>query len=138
MALKIFTDGGSLNNPGKAALAYIIYQDNKILLSHSEIIGVATNNVSEYAALIGALEAVKNFLSKTQDLVSKIYVYSYSSLMVNQLNGLFKVKNAKIRELLFKVRGLEGEINLPIIYIHIPREKNTLADSLVKKALFSA
>lgn len=135
MTLRIFTDGGSLNNPGQAAYAYIVYQDGGVILSHSEKIGIATNNVAEYTALIKVLEAVKNLLSKTRDLGSNLYIYSDSSLMVNQLNGLFRVKNAKIRELLFKIRTLERELGIPITYIHISRGKNLLADSLVKKAL---
>jgi hypothetical protein len=55
--------------------------------------------------------------------------------MVNQLNGLFKVKNSDIRDFVFKTRCLEQEIKIPIVYKYIPREKNTLADSLVKSVL---
>jgi hypothetical protein len=62
---------------------------------------------------------------------------SDSRLMVNQLKGLFKVKNAGIRDMILKIRVLEGEIGKEIIYQDIPREKNTMADSLVKKALYS-
>ncbi len=142
MTLQIFTDGGSLNNPGQAAYSYVIYEDKKLLLSFSETIGVATNNVAEYTALIKALEAVRGLLSKIHPpaggTASRIEVYSDSSLMINQLNGLFKVKNSKIRELIWKIRNLEGEIIIPISYMHINREKNSLADSLVKKALKSS
>jgi ribonuclease HI len=134
MELKIYTDGGSLNNPGPAASAYVIYQDNKILVKHGKKIGDNTNNFAEYTALILALEKVKELLKNLKD-IDKISVFSDSSLMVNQLNGFFKVKNGTIRELIMKVRILEREINIPIIYKHIPREENTLADSLVKKEL---
>ncbi|MBI3366697.1 ribonuclease HI family protein [Candidatus Roizmanbacteria bacterium] len=137
MILKLFTDGGSLNNPGQAAYAFIIYKDSLLVTSRAECIGIATNNVAEYTGLIKGLEEIKRLLSKIKNLGLRIEVYSDSSLMVNQLNGLFKIKNAKIRELVFKIRLLEGEVKLPIIYIHIYREKNQLADSLVKKALNS-
>ncbi len=141
MALSIYTDGGSLNNPGQAAYAFVIYKDSILITSRAERIGIATNNIAEYTGLIKALEETKKLLSSIKNLESKISsieVYSDSSLMVNQLNGLFKVKNSKIREFVFKIRSLEGEINLPIIYIHIYREKNQLADSLVKKVLTSS
>lgn len=137
MIIKIYTDGGSLNNPGQAACAYVIYKDSVQIFSHCERIGVATNNIAEYAGVVKALEKAKELINGQPLTVGGIRIFSDSSLMVNQLNGLFKVKNAKIRELVFKIRILEEEINLPIIYIHIYREKNQLADSLVKKALRS-
>lgn len=137
MILQIYTDGGSLNNPGQAAYSYVIYKDFVKIFSHSERIGIATNNIAEYTALIKALEKVKDLINSHKYQITKINVFSDSSLMVNQIKGLFKVKDAKIRECVFKIRFLEGEINLPIIYIHILREKNMLADSLVKKVLQS-
>lgn len=134
MELKIFTDGGSINNPGPAAIAFVIYFNNKIVQSYSAKIGTNTNNFAEYSALLMSLKWVKE---NSADKIDKISVFSDSSLMVNQLNGLFKVKNADIREFIIKIRVLEREINTPIVYNHIPREKNSLADSLVKKALFT-
>jgi len=137
MTLQIYTDGGSLNNPGQAAYAYVIFNGLNKIVSHGEPIGIASNNIAEYTGLIKALEKVKELVTENNLPVKNIKVFSDSSLMVNQLNGLFKVKNVKIREHVFKIRALEKDINLPIIYIHIVREKNTLADSLVKKALNS-
>ena len=134
MELKIFTDGGSINNPGPAAIAFVIYLDNKLIQRYSSKIGINTNNFAEYSALFKSLEWVKeNFL----DNIDKISVFSDSNLMVNQLNGLFRVKNADIREFVIKIRVLEGEINTPVVYNYIPREQNSLADSLVKKVLFT-
>src|SRR3989338_8755439 len=130
MELTIFTDGGSINNPGPAAIAYLIYLDGKPLSSFSTKIGINSNNFAEYTALVRALEWVKqnNALS-----AAKITVFSDSSLMVNQLNGLYKVKNSTIRQFILKIRILEQELNAPIVYKYIPREKNRLADLLVKK-----
>lgn len=138
MFLKIYTDGGALNNPGEAAIAYVIYQDEKLIFKYSQRIGIATNNFAEYQALVKALEKVKELLQQSSyQSVEKIYCYADSSLMVNQLNGLYKVKNADIRMFIIKVRVLEQEIKIPLIYTNIPREKNRLADSLVKQALRS-
>lgn len=132
MELKIYTDGGSINNPGPAAIAFVIYQDNRILYQHSSQIGVNTNNFAEYSALVKALEWVKK---NTIENVVNTTIFSDSNLMINQLNGLYKVKNAVIREFILKIRILEQEIKTPIFYRYVPREKNRLADSLVKKAL---
>ncbi len=134
MELKVYTDGGAIGNPGPAALAFVIYHDNKLLLQYSEKIGPATNNFAEYSALIKAQEKIKELLAQLTN-VTKIIFFSDSALMVNQLNGLFKVKDAAIREFIMKARILEQEIKIPIVYKNIPREKNTLADSLIKKQL---
>lgn len=132
MELKIYTDGGSLNNPGPAASAFVIYLDSKLFYQSSSPIGVNTNNFAEYTAVVKALEwLIKNKLPA----VSGATLHSDSSLLVNQLNGMFKVKNATIREFVFKIRSLEQELNVPIVYKYIPREQNRLADSLVKKEL---
>jgi len=138
MVLKIYTDGGSKGNPGQASIGMIFYLDNKTIFQHKEKIGVATNNDAEYTALIKALEILnpksqnpnKLLIANLQN-IKKIQFFSDSKLMVNQVNGLFKVKNGKIKEYILKIRTLEQEINLPISYHFIPREKNTIADSLV-------
>ncbi len=134
MELKVYTDGGAIGNPGPAAISFVIYQDNKIFLQYSEKIGSSTNNFAEYSALIKAQEKIKELLSRLNN-VTKITFFSDSALMVNQLNGLFKVKDATIREFVMKARILEQEIKIPIVYKNIPRENNTLADSLIKKQL---
>lgn len=133
MTLQIYTDGGSLNNPGQAAIAYVFYLNGNIFLTDSKRIGVATNNVAEYTALTEALIACKKIIK--QHSIKNISVFSDSLLMVNQLNGLYKVKNAVIREMVMGIRILESDLNIPIEYTHILREKNETADSLIKKEL---
>ncbi len=137
MTLTAYTDGGSLNNPGPAASAYAIYSDNRLVYHTSVSIGKATNNVAEYTALILCLEKIRELFPDTENNNGEIFIYSDSSLMVNQLNGIFKVKNGTIREFVFKIRGLEQDLRRPIRYTHVPREKNRFVDSLVKKSLFS-
>jgi ribonuclease HI len=136
MELKIHTDGGSLNNPGQAASAFVMYLDNKELYKEGKPLGIATNNDAEYTALINALTKVIE-MKKTGVLqnVSKISVFADSNLMVQQVNGMWKIKHAPIQEYVFKIRGFENEIGLPISYTYVPREQNTVADGLVKKAL---
>ena len=130
MILKVFTDGGSKGNPGPSSIGIVFYSDDKKVFEHKESIGIATNNDAEYSALISAMSKVKSQKSNLAD-IKKVEFYSDSRLMVNQVNGLFKVKNGRIKEYILKIRSLEMEINLPISYSYIPREKNTVADGLV-------
>lgn len=129
--LKIFTDGGSKGNPGPSRVAAVFYQDNKKIHQFHKNIGRATNNDAEYQALILALETIKNHLLTSSYPLERIIFYSDSSLLINQVNGLFKVKHGKIRDYLLKIRILEEEIGIPINYRLIPREKNKEADRLV-------
>lgn len=139
MTLTVYTDGGALNNPGPAASAYVIYKDDKnILFQEGVFLGPQTNNYAEYNAVVLALKKIKALLDSGQARmtdVKKIVFFSDSKLLVSQLNGLYRVKNGVIREFILKIRILEQEVNLPISYTHIYREQNTVADSLVKRAL---
>lgn len=133
MKLTIHTDGGSLNNPGPAASAFLIHSEGKLIHQYKEAIGVATNNFAEYTALIRALTYVKEHLGAKG--VESIHVIADSELMIRQVNGVYKVKHPDIKPLHTQVKLLEMEIALPISYSHVLREKNAEADALVKQAL---
>jgi len=131
MILKVYTDGGSKGNPGPSSIGGVGYANGKKIFEFKKSIGIATNNDAEYIALITALEKVKLPPTPYPLRPNKIEFYSDSRLMVNQVNGFFKVKNGKIKEYILKIRSLEQEINLPITYRYIPREQNIEADRLV-------
>ena len=139
MDLKIFCDGGARGNPGPAAWAFIVYDDkNQILAQKNEKMGEATNNVAEYTAVIKTLEWLKDYMGHTKAQEKdkrQIRFYLDSQLVTSQLNGLYKVKNPRMRELIVKVREGEWEVGGNILYEYIPREKNKMADSLVNEAL---
>ena len=131
----IYTDGGARGNPGSAAIGiYITDGNNKELAGFGKTIGDATNNVAEYQAVISALDWV---IENKKDLAkdAKIHFSLDSKLVCSQIIGIFKVKNADLRNLLFDVRAREAQINFPIFYKHIPREQNAKADMLVNEAL---
>jgi len=134
--LIIYTDGGARGNPGPAAIGvYVVDHDGKEILRKSKQIGEATNNIAEYRAVIEALEWIKkNFqsTSKVSDLNFQFYLDSF--LVVNQLNGIFKVRQNHLKDLLLQIRGLEQEIRGKIFYSFIPREKNKVADFLVNNS----
>jgi len=133
----IFTDGGASGNPGPAAGGVIIKTEKgQVLAKISKLIGNTTNNDAEYRALISALEyllANRQKLNTTSQ--SEINFYSDSNLMVNQVNGLYKVKNSRLREFIYRIREMEMQISANIYYRLIPREKNQEADALVNEAL---
>ena len=130
--LIINTDGGSRGNPGPAAIGVVIKDDsNKIIHQFGQIIGITTNNVAEYQGVIFALK----YLVTNKLKPKSIKFYLDSTLVVNQLNGLWKIKNANLRSLVIKVRELEGALESNITYIAIPREKNFEPDALLNQAL---
>lgn len=136
MKLTIHTDGGSLHNPGPAACSYIISKsDGSILEKKSLFLGAQTNNVAEYSGIKNALIAILRLRGSL--IVSSLFFVSDSLLMVNQLNGIYKVKNERIREFMFEIRSLEQQLGIPIKYSHVLRELNQPADDLVKECLFS-
>ncbi len=133
--LNIYTDGGSRGNPGQAALGtYVEDERGNVLASIAKTLGVATNNVAEYSAIIEGLAWVLSNKRRMPSL-ARINFFMDSNLAASQLNGLYKIKNPGIRELVFKARQLESELKIPINYKHIPREKNKKADRLVNIAL---
>ena len=136
-SLVIYTDGGARGNPGRAAVGIVIKTETgEVLQEIFRTIGVTTNNVAEYTAVVAALEWLKNNkqIYKSTNM-QMIQFYLDSVLVVNQLNGKFKVKDSQLRELLLKVRMLEQEVGGQIYYTSIPREKNWQADALVNRAL---
>jgi len=126
---KLSTDGGARGNPGPAAYGFVLEaEDGTVLAAEGEKIGVATNNVAEYRALIAGLE-------KARDLgVSEVDVVSDSELLVKQMRGEYRVKNEALRELSLRAGRLAREIGT-VSYRAVRREHNELADRLVNEAL---
>jgi len=128
----VHTDGGSRNNPGPAAIGiYICDQEGKDIYKLGKQIGIATNNVAEYTAVIEALSWIVNNLD-TYRLVIEFYLDSL--LVVNQLNGVYKIKDENLKKLIIKAKQLEKEILGEIKYCHVPREKNKVADFLLNSS----
>jgi ribonuclease HI len=126
---RLFTDGGARGNPGPAAFAYVIEDaDGAVLARRGERIGIATNNVAEYSALIAGLRAAAELG------VDELEVVSDSELMVRQMTGVYKVKNEALRELWLEAGRLARGI-ARVRYTAVRREHNELADRLVNEAL---
>ncbi|EKE25320.1 MAG: ribonuclease H [uncultured bacterium] len=148
-ALNIYCDGGARGNPGPAAIGFLIKDGaDRLIYKHSESIGFSTNNTAEYKAVIAALA----YLKTRKELVSSsttIQLFLDSRLVVNQLNGVFKIKDQKMKTLVLAVRNSERELGVlldeyqtlfaskapRIRYTLVPRELNQEADALVNRAL---
>lgn len=139
MKLVIHTDGGARGNPGPAGIGIVIEeydsQRPNVIREYGRTIGIATNNVAEYNGVISALEEVIKIRKNSHAKDLQIEFNLDSTLVVNQLNGIFKVKDANLRNLLMKIRILETEISGKIFYKYIPREQNSRADYWVNHAL---
>ncbi len=127
--LAIYTDGASRGNPGEAAIGVVLKDDQGAVLDTlSEYIGVATNNIAEYMALIRALETAPRFAP------TEIAVYMDSQLVVRQIVGQYRVKSGHLLALVERARCLCRL--LPVVqFHHIPRAQNTEADALANAAL---
>ena len=127
--VEIFCDGGARGNPGPAAYGFVVRDESGVIKEANGYIGVATNNVAEYTAIVEALKWLSNH-KKGEDL----QFFLDSLLAASQLNGIYKVKNAKIRELLVSIRELENAFS-KITYQYVPRDQNIEADKQVNIAL---
>ena len=134
--ISVFCDGGARGNPGSAAIAFVVSEDGKIIYKFSKKIGKTTNNVAEYQAVIEALKWLKQQTTNNKQYTT-INFFLDSQLVVNQLNGFFKIKDAKLRNLIIKARILEQEIGRKIFYNLISRRQNKIADSLINQTLNS-
>jgi len=129
-ALHIYTDGAARGNPGSAAIAFIIEDhDGVVLKKHSESIGRATNNTAEYTAIIKALEEASHF-------GMEVICFCDSKLVVNQLNGVYKIKEKHLKEKFLEAKDKEKMFQ-KVAYRHVPRThpKIKIADKMVNEEL---
>ena len=140
MKLTIHTDGGSRGNPGEAAVGVVIEQviDGKTQLVHQfgKRIGTATNNEAEYQAVIEALVYVINGIDS--DSFSEIHFVLDSLLVCQQLKGIYKIKEERLRIMAQRIQEFTQDIGKLISYSHVLRAQNREADRLVNEALDTA
>jgi ribonuclease HI len=129
---RLFTDGGARGNPGPAASAFVLEaEDGTVLEARGTAIGIATNNVAEYRALVDGL-------ARAVELgVDDLEVVSDSELVVKQMRGEYRVKNTTLRALHREAGALAARLGR-VTYTAVRREQNELADRLVNEALDSA
>lgn len=129
MKLVIYTDGASRGNPGPASYGFVIKENNKILHQEGEYIGVATNNVAEYTAVLQALKYAQSLKN-----IEEVAVFADSKLVAQQLSGNFKIKAKHLKPIIEKIKILSLELG-GATFTHVPREQNVQADRLANLAL---
>lgn len=129
MYLQIHTDGGSRGNPGPAAAGVVIRnKQGNTLFAHGYFLGNATNNVAEYEGVAHALAEAANLGATELDL------FCDSELLVKQINGEYRVKNAKLKLLHNQIMRQLADFDHTTVQ-HVYRQDNTDADALVNAAL---
>jgi len=125
----IYTDGGSRGNPGPSACGYIIINnEQEVVAQGGEYLGITTNNQAEY-------QGVRYGLEKAKELNLRKVVFRIDSmLVVNQMKGLYKIKNRELWPIHERIRSLMKYFD-SVSFVHVQREFNQLADGLVNKTL---
>jgi ribonuclease HI len=124
----IFTDGGARGNPGPAACAAVVNNQD-----FSEFIGETTNNVAEYHGLLLGLKSAFKLVGKKSGEV-EVEIKMDSELVVKQLRGEYKIKNQDLKLLAADVLPLVNKFK-KVSFSHVPREENSRADKLVNEVL---
>lgn len=110
--IDIFVDGGSSGNPGIASYAFVVYENGEKIYEESDVIGVATNNVAEYVAVIKAVEYAVNIP------IAEIVIHTDSCLVVRQVEGAYGVNSLHIKALLdYLVSCLKSNKRIKIEYL---------------------
>ncbi len=127
----MYSDGGSRGNPGPAALGvYIETLDKRF----GEFLGTKTNNEAEYMAIVAGLKKIKALVGKATAKKTAVECRMDSELACKQLNHEYKIENEKLQPLFFQVWNLMLDFKT-VHFVHVYREKNTVADAEANKAM---
>lgn len=130
----VYTDGGARGNPGPAAIGvHVVTEGGVLVFDHKATIGDATNNVAEYRAVIAALSRLREHFGEA--LAEQTFVFRLDSeLVVKQIRGEYKVKDANLAQLHAAIKAALAEFP-EVTFTHVRREQNKEADRLVNEAL---
>ncbi len=127
--LLVWTDGGARGNPGPAGIGAVVTRpDGTVLAEVAEGIGWATNNVAEYRAVIAGLKRARALGAR------RVRLRADSLLLVQQLRGVWKVKNAGLQPLWSEATRLARGFDR-VVFEHVPRGRNRAADALANRAM---
>jgi len=130
--LFVYTDGAARGNPGLAGAGVAIKDETgKIICSLSKFLGNKTNNEAEYAAVNLAVDWLSQNLPKTKE----IQFFFDSRLLVNQLSGHWRVKAPHLKPIVANLRLKIAGLGKKVLFNHLPREENSLADGLANLAI---
>lgn len=131
MRYTIHADGGARGNPGPAGAGAIVHDEHDIVVHQvSEYLGLTTNNVAEYTALVRALEGLAAIAGKKDDVVVKMD----SELVIKQMRGEYRVKHPNLKPLFLRATALVQQFK-SVTFTHVRREENGEADRLANDAM---
>ena len=125
---EVFIDGASRGNPGESGIGVLVVRGDGTRREIKKYLAKGTNNEAEYGALIEALGYLSN------EKIRKVRIHTDSQLVASQMNGLWKVKDPKLKILHAKAKKLASTI-AGLKIVHIPRERNAEADRLANEAI---
>ncbi len=128
LTFRIHTDGAARGNPGPGAYAFVLERDGQPDIEENGLLGTTTNNQAEYTALVRALERALEMKGQ------RLHICSDSELLVQQMNGVYKVKNPGLRPLFDQAKELCEQF-VAVTIRHVPRAQNSRADRLCNEAL---
>lgn len=127
--IKLYSDGGSRGNPGPSASGYVLMDENDVVILKSGVyLGITTNNQAEYQSLKFGLEEARKLGAREVD------VFMDSLLVINQMKGIFKVKNRDLWPIYEAIKEMTKSFK-KVTFTHVPRELNKLADAEVNDTL---
>jgi ribonuclease HI len=131
-SLKIYCDGGARGNPGPAASAFVVINnENLVFYKQGFYLGKATNNQAEYCAVLKAFEW---YVSTSQ--AGSLTFYLDSLLVASQLKGVYKIKDPSLKMYYSQIKHIIDTHQLQVLdYVHIPRALNARADFVVNQTL---
>lgn len=134
MHLIVHTDGGSRGNPGHAAYGFVFLDETgQVVHEDGLYIGIATNNEAEYSGILAAVNALIGWgrLSEVTGVTFRLD----SNLVVQQVQGNWKVKEPRMQDLVAKVHSALHQLDLPYSFEYVPRAQNWMADAMVNQKL---
>ena len=127
--LVVYSDGGSRGNPGPSAAGFVVMNaEEHVIHEGGMYLGITTNNIAEYQGVRLGLEKAKEMGAKTVDFRSD------SLLVVNQMNGMYKIKNRELWPIHERIVEIISSFD-KVSFTHVKREFNQLADGMVNKIL---
>ena len=136
MEYVLYADGGARGNPGPAGAGAVVFDSiGKRVVEVSDYLGVATNNVAEYEAVIRGLKALAGIFSDGRIKSAKVIVRMDSKLVVEQMKGAYKVKHPNLIPRHLEAKNVIAREFGTVLFEHIPRDKNAEADELANRAM---
>ncbi len=136
MLYTLYADGGARGNPGPAGAGSVVFDSSgKRVVEVSDYLGVATNNIAEYEAVIRGLKALADAFPDDHFKTHEVLVRMDSKLCIEQMNGNYKVKHPNLVPRYLEAKNVIARHFTKVTFEHVPREKNKDADELANEAM---